>query len=62
MEEVKMYSIDKIMQMLDSSYEKNNSEEVQNKGIELGKKVKFFDIFFNQSIHQGKWYGKIVQR
>lgn len=49
-----MYSIDKIMQMLDSSYEKNNSEEVQNKGIELGKEVKFFDIFFQPKYPSGK--------
>ena len=49
-----MYSIDEIMQMLDSSYEKNNSEEVQNKGIELGKKVKFFDVFFQPKYPSGK--------
>ena len=45
-----MYSIDKIMEMLDE----NNSEDIQNKGIKLGKKVKFFDVFFQPKYPFGK--------
>lgn len=41
MEEVKMCDIDKIMDMLDW----NNSIEVQERGIELAKKVKSINVF-----------------
>ena len=49
-----MYSIDEIMEMLDSSLERNNSCEIQKQGIELGKKIKCLDVFFQPVYPSGK--------
>lgn len=46
-----MYSIDKIINMLDCV---ENDKEIQKQGINIGKSVKHFEVFFNLIIHQEK--------
>lgn len=46
-----MYSIDKIINMLDCV---SNDKNIQNQGIKIGKKIKHFEVFFQPNYPSGK--------